>query len=136
MPVKVIQPEGWARPRGYSNGMVGEGQTLCIGGQIGWDAQQRFVGAEFLPQFEQAVANIIAIVEAAGGQVSDIARMTVYVTDIHDYRRSVPELGPIWKRTMGRHFPAMAVVAVSDLVEPEARVEIEATAFIQSGDAP
>jgi enamine deaminase RidA (YjgF/YER057c/UK114 family) len=129
MSVTPINPPGWPSPRGYANGMVGEGRLVLTGGQIGWDAAGRFDDG-FVPQVEQALANIATIVREAGGEVTDIARLTWYVTDIEAYRASLRDLGPAYRRVMGRHFPAMAVVAVVALVEPQALVEIEATAIL------
>jgi enamine deaminase RidA (YjgF/YER057c/UK114 family) len=127
--LKDILPPGWPVPRGYSNGMLGEGRTLCVGGQIGWDAQGRFAEG-FVPQVRLALANILAVVQAAGGSAENIARLTWYVTDIEEYRASLAELGPAYRAVMGKHFPAMALVQVVALVEAEAKVEIEATAIL------
>ena len=127
--LKDILPPGWPVPRGYSNGMMGEGRTLCVGGQVGWDAQGKFAEG-FVPQVRQALANILAVVQAAGGKPENIARLTWYVTDIEEYRASLAELGPAYRAVMGKHFPAMALVQVVALVETEAKVEIEATAIL------
>lgn len=126
----AVQPEGFAKPRGYSNGMIGRGKVLHIGGQIGWQPDTTFATDDFIEQFAQALDNVLAVVETAGGHGSDIAKMTVYVTDIDAYRTRAAELGPIWRERLGRHYPAMALVAVSNLVEPRAKVEIEATAYL------
>ena len=128
-PPVEIQPPGWARPKGYANGMVGSGRFVLVGGQIGWDRDGRFA-AGLVPQIRQALANIVEVLAAAGGSPETIARLTWYVTDIQEYRRSAKALGPIYREVMGRHFPAMAVVGVTALVEPEALVEIEATAIL------
>ena len=130
MTKEIIQPEGWKRPRGYSNGILAEGRILAVGGQIGWNADEVFEAKDFLGQFDQALANIRAVLDAAGAHPEDVIRMTVYVTDLDSYRKSVGDLGPIWKRHMGRWFPAMALVGVTGLVEPEALVEIETTAVL------
>jgi enamine deaminase RidA (YjgF/YER057c/UK114 family) len=127
--VRAVLPEGWPEPRGYANGVVTDGPLVHVGGQIGWRPDGTFP-AGFLPQVEQALANIIAVVEAAGGHVEGIARMTWYVTDMEAYRASLRELGPVYRGVMGRHFPAMALVRVVELVEPEAMVEIEAVAVL------
>ncbi len=124
-----IQPAGWPTPRGYSNGMLGEGRVLLVGGMVGWDAQQRFPIA-FVAQCRLALANIMAVVREAGGGPEHIGRLTWYVTDMAEYRASLAALGPAYREVMGRHFPAMALVQVAALVEPEARVEIEATAIL------
>ena len=128
--MKFIQPEGWAPPRGYSNGVVATGRALCVSGQIGWTARQEFETDDFIEQFDQAVRNVVAVVGAAGGQPGDIVEMTVFVTDIDEYRARARELAPGWRRAMGRHYPAMALVAVSALVEPRAKVEIQARAVL------
>lgn len=126
---RAILPEGWPLPRGYANGMVAEGRVLVTGGLVGWDENGVFAKG-FLPQLERTFLNIKAVVEAGGGRIEDIVRMTWYVTDIEAYRASLKELGPVYRAVLGRHFPAMAVVQVVSLVEPEALVEIEATAVI------
>jgi enamine deaminase RidA (YjgF/YER057c/UK114 family) len=126
---RAILPEGWPLPRGYANGMVAEGRVLVTGGLVGWDENGVFAQG-FLPQLERTFLNIKAVVEAGGGRIEDIVRMTWYVTDIEAYRASLKELGPVYRGVLGRHFPAMAVVQVVSLVEPEALVEIEATAVI------
>jgi enamine deaminase RidA (YjgF/YER057c/UK114 family) len=124
-----IEPEGWPKPRGYSNGMLGEGRVLLVGGMVGWDAEQRF-SESFVAQCRQALENIMAVVRQAGGGPEHIGRLTWYVTDMAEYRASLGELGPAYRAVMGRHFPAMALVQVGALVEREARVEIEATAIL------
>ncbi len=126
---RAILPEGWPLPRGYANGMVAEGRVLVTGGLVGWDENGAFAQG-FLPQLERTFLNIKAVVEAGGGRIEDIVRMTWYVTDMEAYRASLKELGPVYRGVLGRHFPAMAVVQVVSLVEPEALVEIEATAVI------
>ncbi|WP_376987601.1 RidA family protein [Bosea sp. R86505] len=126
---RAILPEGWPLPRGYANGMVAEGRVLMTGGLVGWDENGVFAEG-FLPQLERTFLNIKAVVEAGGGRIEDIVRMTWYVTDMEAYRASLKELGPVYRGVLGRHFPAMAVVQVVSLVEPEALVEIEATAVI------
>jgi enamine deaminase RidA (YjgF/YER057c/UK114 family) len=126
---RAILPEGWPQPRGYANGMVAEGRVLVTGGLVGWNAQGVFAKG-FIGQLRQTFLNIRAVVEAGGGAVEDIVRLTWYVTDIATYRASLKEMGPVYREVFGRHFPAMAVVAVAALVEPEAMVEIEATAVV------
>lgn len=127
--LKQIEPEGWPKPRGYSNGMLGEGRVLLVGGMVGWDAEQRFP-EDFVAQCRQALENIMAVVRAAGGGPENIGRLTWYVTDMAEYRGCLAELGPAYRAVMGRHYPAMALVQVGALVEPQARVEIEATAIL------
>ncbi len=126
---RAILPEGWPAPRGYANGMVAQGRVLVTGGLVGWDENGVFAKG-FLPQLRQTLVNIKAVVEAGGGRIEDIVRLTWYVTDIEAYRTSLKELGPVYREVLGRHFPAMAVVQVVCLVEPDAMVEIEATAVI------
>ena len=126
---RAILPEGWPQPRGYANGMVAEGRVLVTGGLVGWDAEGVFAEG-FIGQLRQTFINIRAVVEAGGGRVEDIVRLTWYVTDIEGYRTSLKDMGPIYREVLGRHFPAMAVVQVLSLVEPQALVEIEATAVI------
>lgn len=130
MTARTIHPEGWAPALGYANGMLMADGTLHIGGQIGWDKDKRFVPGGFVPQMEQALANIAAIVRAAGGDVSDVGRLTWYVKDKREYLAKQKEIGAAYRRVFGRHFPAMSFLVVTDLVEDEALVEIEATAFI------
>ena len=130
MPAITVQPEGWKPAKGYANGMVAEGRVLFVGGQIGWTAEQVFESHDFIGQMTQALKNIKAVVEAAGGQVSDIARLTWYVTDKKEYVARQAEVGAAYRSVMGYHFPAMTTVVVTALVEDEARIEIEATAVL------
>lgn len=125
----ILQPASWPRPRGYANGMVGSGRTVVIAGQIGWDASGRFAQG-LIAQTRQALENILAVLAEAGGKPEHIARLTWFVTDIQAYRENAKDLGPVWRELMGRHFPAMSVIGVSALVEPDALVEIEATAIL------
>ena len=129
--LRAINPEGWPVPRGYANGMVAEGRVLVTGGLVGWDAQGVFPEG-FVAQLRQTLINIKAVVEAGGGRVEDIVRLTWYVTDIAAYRASLREMGPAYREVMGKHFPAMAVIGVSALVETQALVELEATAVLSA----
>lgn len=129
---KIIQPENWKPARGYANGMLAEGATLFVGGQIGWNSDQVFQSHEFIGQMEQALLNILEVVAAAGGQATDIVRLTWYITDKKDYIARQKEIGEAYRRVMGRHYPAMSMVAVTALVEDDALLEIEATAMIPS----
>ncbi|WP_171177022.1 RidA family protein [Ruegeria sp. HKCCD8929] len=127
---EIIQPDGWAPAKGYANGVLtGDGQ-LFVGGQIGWNAQQVFETHDFIGQMEQALRNILDVVEAAGGRAEHITRLTWYVTDKREYLARQSEIGAAYRRIIGRHFPAMAMVVVAGLIEDEALVEIEATAVI------
>lgn len=128
-PLRALQPPGWPAPRGYANGLVGQGRTVFIGGQIGWDAEGRFASG-FVAQARQALTNILAVLAEAGGTPGHIGRLTWYVVDMQEYRDSLAALGPAYRAVMGRHFPAMALVQVVALVEPAARLEIEATALL------
>ena len=127
---KVIHPDGWLPAKGYANGMLAKDGTLHIGGQIGWDANKRFVSDDFIGQMRQVLMNIRAIVEAAGGKVEDITRLTWFVTDKAEYLAAQGEVGRAYREVFGKHFPAMSMVVVSALVEDEAKVEIEATAHL------
>ncbi len=130
MPLISVQPEGWAPPKGYANGIVAEGRILFVGGQIGWTADKVFEASDFIGQMRQALINVRAVVEAAGGTVDQIARMTWYVTDKSAYAAQQKDVGAAYRDVMGYHFPAMTMVVVSALVEDEALVEIEATAVL------
>ena len=130
----VIVP-AWPPPKGYANGRVGAGRVLHVGGQIGWThdaASGRFVfrAHDLVGQFAQTLDNVLAVVTAAGGRAEDLAAMTVFVTDLPAYRATQKELGAVWRERLGRHFPAMALVGVPGLVEPEALVEIQAVAYL------
>jgi enamine deaminase RidA (YjgF/YER057c/UK114 family) len=128
-PLTALQPEGWPAPRGYSNGMMGRGRIVLVGGQVGWDEQGRFPEG-LVAQTRQALRNILAVLKEAGGGPEHVGRLTWYVVDIAEYRASLAALGPAYREVMGRHFPAMALVQVTALVEPAARIEIEATAIL------
>ncbi len=126
----IVHPEGWKPAKGYANGVIAEGRQLFVGGQIGWNAEQAFESRDFIGQMKQALRNILAVVEAAGGSASDIVRLTWYVTDKQEYLARQREVGEGYREVMGYHFPAMTMVVVSGLVEDEALVEIEATAVL------
>lgn len=132
MPNEVIQPEGWAKAKGYSNGVLTVDNQLFVGGQIGWNASQAFETHDFIGQMEQALRNIVAVVEEAGGAITDIVRLTWFVIDKREYVSRQKEVGEVYRRVLGRHFPAMTMVVVAGLIEDEALVEIEATAILQS----
>jgi enamine deaminase RidA (YjgF/YER057c/UK114 family) len=128
--IEVLQPAGWAAPRGYANGIAARGRLVFIGGQIGWNADQRFEATDFVGQARQALANVVAVLAAAGGRPEHLVRMTWYVVDKREYVGSYRALGGAYREVVGRHFPAMTAVEVSALIEDAARVEIEATAVI------
>ena len=127
---QTIHPAGWLPAKGYANGMLTKDGTLHIGGQIGWDANKTFVTGGFIGQMRQALRNIADIVEAAGGQVSDVTRLTWFVTDKSEYLAHQIEVGAAYRDVFGKHFPAMSMIIVSGLVEDEALIEIEATAHL------
>ena len=127
---RTITPPGWPRPRGYSNGMAARGELLAVAGMIGWDAQERLVSDEFVPQFRQALANVRDVVLAAGGQPGDIVSLTIYVTDKREYIAALSEVGAAYRELLGRHYPAMALVQVAALLEDRAKVEIQALAAL------
>ena len=128
--MKDLCPPGWPRPKGYSNAMAAHGRIVMTAGVVGWNAQQQFVEKTIAGQFAQTLRNILAILECDGASPKNIARMTCYVTSIDDYLAGAKEIGAAWKQIMGPHYPAMALVEVVRLVEPEAKIEIEATAVI------
>lgn len=133
--MQILQPPGWARARGFSNGIVAQGKLVFIAGQVGWDAQQRWKERGFAGQFRQALENIIAVLKEANGKPEHLVRLTWYVLDKQEYLNSLKAVGQAYRELMGRHYPTMAVVQVSGLVEPEARLEIEATAVVPEGSA-
>ncbi len=128
--MQILQPAGWAQPKGYANGVVASGRQVFIGGQVGWDAECRFASADFVAQARQALANIVAILAEAEGKPEHIVRLTWYVVDKREYIAAYRELGRAYRTVMGRHYPAMTAVQVAALIEDAARVEIEATAVI------
>jgi enamine deaminase RidA (YjgF/YER057c/UK114 family) len=127
---RIIQPPGWPRPRGYSNGMAARGELLAIAGQIGWDEHERLVSPEFLPQWAQALRNVAAVLHAAGGGPEHLVSLTIYVTDKRQYLAAGAELGRTFREVMGKHYPTMALVQVADLLEPGALVEIQGLAVL------
>jgi enamine deaminase RidA (YjgF/YER057c/UK114 family) len=128
--MQVLQPPGWARPKGFSNGIACRGNLVFIAGQVGWTGQGEWKERSFAGQFRQALANILEVLKEAKGGPEHIVRLTWYVLDKKEYLASLAEVGKAYRELMGRHYPAMAVVQVSGLVEDEARLEIEATAVI------
>ena len=131
MPGIGIEPEGWVKPRGYSNGMRARGELLAVAGQIAWDAQARLVGeGDFVAQFEQALANVVAIVRAAGGTPEDLVSLTIYVTDRAEYVARLADVGAAYRRVVGKHYPTMALLVVAGLLELGAKVEIQGLAVL------
>jgi enamine deaminase RidA (YjgF/YER057c/UK114 family) len=125
----ILQPPDWPQPKGYSNGIKARGEMVFVGGMVGWDKDGRFAQG-FVAQTKQALANIAAVLSEGGASPMHIVRMTWYVRDMAEYSASSRALGEAYRAVMGKHFPAMSVVEVSRLAEPEARVEIEATAVL------
>jgi enamine deaminase RidA (YjgF/YER057c/UK114 family) len=128
--MKVLQPPGWPRPKGYANGVSARGRMIFTAGVVGWDASEHFAATDLAGQFEQVLRNIAAILAEDGAGPEHVVRMTCYVTSRDEYVTSAREIGAAWRAVMGRNYPAMAVVEVSALVEAEAKVEIEATAVV------
>jgi enamine deaminase RidA (YjgF/YER057c/UK114 family) len=127
---QVLQPAGWAKPRGYANGIAARGRQVFIAGQVGWDAACHIVSDRFADQVRQALSNIVAILAEAGGRPEHLVRLTWYITSRDEYNGQLADVGGAYREVIGRNFPAMAVVQVAALIEAGAKVEIEATAVI------
>ena len=127
---ETLQPPGWRRPRGYANGVAASGRMVFVAGQIGWDEDQLLVAEDFAGQFRQALVNTLAVLAEGGAGPEHVARMTWFIISRAEYEAALPALGLIWRELMGRSYPAMAVVIVAGLVEPDAKVEIETTAVV------
>lgn len=128
--MRILSPRGWKPPTGYANGVAANGTVVFVAGQVGWDADQVFQSEDLSRQFEQALKNIIAVLAEAGAKPGDICRMTAYCCDKPAYLAARPELGKIWRRLMGRHYPAMSMIFVSDLLDSPGKIELEATAVV------
>ena len=128
--MEVLQPSGWARPKGYSNGIAATGRQVFVSGMIGWDAQCAFQTDDFAGQVRQALQNIVEVLAEANARPEHIVRMTWYVVDKREYLDAGAALGAAYRDTIGRHYPAMSAVQVSALMEDRARVEIEVTAVV------
>jgi enamine deaminase RidA (YjgF/YER057c/UK114 family) len=129
--MRALLPEGWAPPIGYANGIeASAGRIVFVAGQVGWDAQQQFQAQEIVGQFEQALRNVLAVLAVAGGEPQHICRITAYCCDKPGYLAARGELGAIWRRLMGRHYPAMSMIFVSDLLDHPGKIELEATAVL------
>lgn len=131
---QILQPAGWPRPRGYSNGMSARGLQIYIAGQIGWDVDGKFPSHRLAEQVRQALLNIVAILAAAGASPAHVVRLTWYVTSRDEYYEQLADIGAAYRSAMGAHYPPMSVVQVVALMEKEARVEIEATAVLPDAD--
>lgn len=128
--MEILQPPHWLKPRGYSNGMAARGKLVCIAGQVGWNAEEKFETDDFVGQVRQALQNIVDVLAEAGGKPGDILRMTWYVTSKEEYVADRKGLGAAYRRVMGKHYPAMTAVQVTALMARRAKVEIEATAVV------
>jgi enamine deaminase RidA (YjgF/YER057c/UK114 family) len=128
--MEILQPPGWARPKGFANGIAARGELVFIAGQVGWTGQGEWRERGFAGQFRQALQNVLDVLKEARGRPEHIVRLTWYVLDKQEYLASLHEVGAAYRALMGRHYPAMAVVQVSGLMEDEARLEIEATAVL------
>lgn len=127
---RTLQPEEWARPRGYANGIEARGRQIFVGGQIGWNGECRFETDDLVDQIRQALDNVLAVLNVAGAGPEHVVRMTWYLVDKREYTARLQEIGAAYRETMGRNFPAMTAVQVADLIEDRAKVEIEVTAVI------
>lgn len=128
--MQILQPAEWPRPKGYSNGILAEGRLVFVGGMVGWDAAERFHSDDFVDQVEQALENVARVLAEAGAGPEHVVRLSWYITDKQEYLARLREVGRVYRETFGRHFPVMAMVEVSALMEDRAKVEIEATAVI------
>ena len=128
--MKALLPPGWPRPRGYANGVSAKGRVIVTAGVVGWNAEERFVSDDLADQFSRILVNTLAILAEDGAGPEHIVRMTWYVTDIAEYRAKLKEIGAVYRALIGKHFPAMAVVGVTALVEPRAKIEIETMAVV------
>ena len=132
--MQVLLPEGWSAPVGYANGIaVDPGRLVFIAGQVGWNAAQRFETEELPAQFEQALRNVLSVLRCAGGEARHVCRITAYCCDKPAYLAARRELGAIWRRHMGDHYPAMSMIFVADLLDRPGTIELEATAVLPIG---
>ena len=128
--MQLLQPPGWAAPKGYANGIAAKGTLIFVGGQIGWNGDQQFESDDFIVQTKQALQNVHAVLACAGAGPEHMVRMTWYITDRDEYNARLRELGGVYRDVMGKNFPAMTCVEVSRLVEARAKVEVEVTAVL------
>jgi enamine deaminase RidA (YjgF/YER057c/UK114 family) len=127
---QILQPPGWAKPKGFANGIAATGRQVFVAGQVGWTGDNRWEAKDFAGQFRQTLLNTLAVLAEAGAKPEHIVRMTWYITDKREYLASLKEIGAAWRELMGRNYPVMAVVQVVALMEDEAKVEIETTAVL------
>jgi len=128
--MRTLLPAGWSPPVGYANGIAATGTLVFIAGQVGWNSMQTFESADIVPQFRQALKNVLAVLAEAGGGAEHICRITAYCCDKPAYLAARPQLGRIWRELMGRHYPAMSMIFVADLLDSPGKIELEATAVI------
>jgi enamine deaminase RidA (YjgF/YER057c/UK114 family) len=128
--MRIVQPEGWPRPRGYANGVVAEGRVLFISGQVAWNEREQFESDDIVEQVRQALRNTVTMLKAGGAKPEHVARMTWYITDKREYMTRGKEIGAVYREFMGTHYPSMSMVQVAALMEDRAKVEIETTAVI------
>ncbi len=128
--MKILQPQAWPTPVGYSNGIAAQGRLVFVAGQVGWNSSQQFDSVDLAPQFERALENLLAVLAEAGGRPEHVCRITAYCCDKPAYLAARSELGRIWRRHMGRHYPAMSMIFVSDLLDSPGKIELEATAVL------
>jgi enamine deaminase RidA (YjgF/YER057c/UK114 family) len=128
--VQFLHPKGWAPAKGFTNGVAATGRQVFVAGQVGWTAEQRFESDDFVVQVERALANVVAVLAEAEARPEHLVRLTWYVTDKRDYISRLAEVGQAYRRTVGRHYPAMTLIQVAALLEDRAKVEIEATAVV------
>ena len=134
--MQILQPPGWAKPRGFSNGVAATGKMVFVAGQVGWTGESRWEAKDFAGQFRQTLQNTLAVLAQAGAKPEHIVRMTWYVTDKQEYLGAIKEVGAAYRELIGRHYPTMAVVQVVALMEDEAKVEIESTAVVPDVTRP
>jgi len=132
--MQLLHPKHWRPAKGYANGVVAEGRQVFLAGQVGWNARQEIVGDDFVAQVEQALRNVVEILAEADARPEHLVRLTWYITDKQEYLARSSEVGQAYRRVIGRHFPAMTLVQVAELVEQGAKVEIEATAVVPQGE--
>ncbi|NKB35723.1 MAG: RidA family protein [Gammaproteobacteria bacterium] len=132
--MKILNPENWAAPKGYSNGVMAQGQVIYVAGQIGWDENCQFQSDDFVAQVRQTLLNTCAVLAEAGAGPQHLTRMTWYITDKQEYLSALREVGAAYREVIGKNFPAMAMVQVVALMEDRAKVEIESTAVIPADD--
>lgn len=133
MPHRTLLPPGWAPPIGYANGIAADASRIVfIAGQVGWDARQRFVRTDFVSQFDQALANVLDVLAQAGGRPEHVCRITAYCCDKPAYLAARAALGEVWRKRMGKHYPALSMIFVADLLDHPAVIELEATAVVPS----